>query len=1062
MREDPFDGLKDFQKATAAHVDHMLFEEGRARFLVADEVGLGKTLVARGVIGRALQRFEEQGVKRIDIVYISSNAEIGRQNIRRLVPEGYEAFEGLDRLTLLPLHLHNLNEAGRPNFVAFTPGTLPDANRRLGWSRERALIYALLASAWDLRGGRGPIRLLMHPVRKDKTFRDEIALVRGQKPDPAIASRFVELVHADPGELRAEFDNLADKLRHATTLSDADSGRRLKLVARLRLLLAKACVDSLEPDLVILDEFQRFRHLLDDQDSETAQLFQAICEYSDGHTGAQTKVLLLSATPYKMYTTRDDTEDHHADFVKTLSFLMDRDQTATAEVAALLQDYREAIRGHDGAERILATRDALAERLRTVMVRTERLAVTADRNGMLDAVPRRHAALSSDDVKAFVEFETILRDAGERAGATALEYWKSSPYPTNFMDQYVLKNHLKAAATEGPAAPAIARRWRSGAGLLPFDDVRAYRQLPPGHSRLRSIQQDIIDIGLWRLLWLPASLHYYELGSPFDDAATHTKRLVFSSWRMTPRAIAALTSYEAERRMIRAAEPYTPNTPESRIRLERRLLDFRVSASQGDRRAAMPVFALIYPSVALAEVDPLTFRRERARAGLPTPTLAEARKWAASRLAAMLPPVHGDPGGPADARWYWAAPLILDGPDDTRWLTRPGLAQDWADTTEGAGWAEHLRLAVEVASEHLDPPLGRRPDDLVEVLADMALAAPGVVALRSLGRVLGEAARHDDAVREAAGQAAWGLRVLLNGPEAIAVVRGRSSDVYWRAALRYCVAGGLQAVLDEFAHLTFDLGNVGRLSRERQAAAIAEVIRRVTSMRTGRVVPEEIAVENGKVVFAPHRMRSRFARAYGQERDEEDVEGVTTALAVREAFNSPFAPFVLASTSVGQEGLDFHPYCHAVVHWNLPSNPVDFEQREGRVHRYKGHAVRKNVAASVAEEAFIRSDPDPWHAVFASAEATATAQQDPDIVPYWVFPGDARIERHIPVLPLSRDEDRLQHMLRSLALYRSVIGQPRQEELVELLATAGLPERLRFEDLRIDLSPRENPTKPAS
>src|SRR5699024_11013379 len=38
-------------------------------------------------------------------------------------------------------------------------------------------------------------------------------------------------------------------------------------------------------------------------------------------------------------------------------------------------------------------------------------------------------------------------------------------------------------------------------------------------------------------------------------------------------------------------------------------------------------------------------------------------------------------------------------------------------------------------------------------------------------------------------------------------------------------------------------------------------------------------------------------------------------------FNSPFWPFVLASTSVGQEGLDFHTYSHAVVHWNLPPTP---------------------------------------------------------------------------------------------------------------------------------------------
>ncbi len=51
----------------------------------------------------------------------------------------------------------------------------------------------------------------------------------------------------------------------------------------------------------------------------------------------------------------------------------------------------------------------------------------------------------------------------------------------------------------------------------------------------------------------------------------------------------------------------------------------------------------------------------------------------------------------------------------------------------------------------------------------------------------------------------------------------------------------------------------------------------------------------------------------------------------------------LATTSVGQEGLDFHLYSHAILHWNLPSNPVDLEQREGRVHRFKGHAVRKNL-----------------------------------------------------------------------------------------------------------------------
>jgi len=83
---------------------------------------------------------------------------------------------------------------------------------------------------------------------------------------------------------------------------------------------------------------------------------------------------------------------------------------------------------------------------------------------------------------------------------------------------------------------------------------------------------------------------------------------------------------------------------------------------------------------------------------------------------------------------------------------------------------------------------------------------------------------------------------------------------------------------------------------------------------------------------------------------DETTGNVARADAVREAFNSPFRPFILASTTIEQEGLDFHTWCHAVVHWNLPANPVDLEQREGRVHRYKGHAVRRNVTSHLGLE----------------------------------------------------------------------------------------------------------------
>lgn len=175
---------------------------------------------------------------------------------------------------------------------------------------------------------------------------------------------------------------------------------------------------------------------------------------------------------------------------------------------------------------------------------------------------------------------------------------------------------------------------------------------------------------------------------------------------------------------------------------------------------------------------------------------------------------------------------------------------------------------------------------------------------------------------------------------------------------------------------------------------------------------------------------------------------------VRAAFNSPFWPFVLATTSIGQEGLDFHQYCHAVVHWNLPSNPVDLEQREGRIHRYKGHAVRKNVAARYFTS-LNGNWCDPWEWMFnlACEESDDKSQ----IVPYWVFEGNAMIERHIPVLPLSRDARMLPGLKTALAIYRMVFGQPRQDDLLEYLMRRLTPEKLAaaMECVRINLTPPE-------
>ena len=80
-------------------------------------------------------------------------------------------------------------------------------------------------------------------------------------------------------------------------------------------------ISALNPDLVVLDEFQRFKDLLrPDPGDFIAELAHRLFNHVDPRTGRPTRTLLLSATPYRMYTTADEPDaDHYEDFLATCS-----------------------------------------------------------------------------------------------------------------------------------------------------------------------------------------------------------------------------------------------------------------------------------------------------------------------------------------------------------------------------------------------------------------------------------------------------------------------------------------------------------------------------------------------------------------------------------------------------------------------------------------------------------------------------------------------------------------------------------------------------------------------
>ena len=1061
--------LKDFQKRTVDYAFHQLYRNpgGSGRFLVADEVGLGKTLVARGVIAKTVEHLWDR-CERMDIIYLCSNADIARQNIQRLTIPGLNQFIPAKRITLLPVSMRQQNgrnfQNEKVNFIPLTPGTSFRLHSQFGVVEERILLYYMLREVVEMPMD-GAMQVFSGNADKVR-FRDNyLPAFDPRTIDATLKAAFLRELETEENKTLltdlAELCQLFQRSRWQVRKANRD--RHKVLISQLRGLLARTCMGALQPNLIIMDEFQRFKQLLS-QETPAGELAQMLLNQDAA------RVLLLSATPYKMYTlSDDDQEDHHTDFLETLNFLFD-DPSAGQAFRQLLHDYRQALlhygsraEGVRDRERLLAAKTAVESRLRQVMARTEKLTASADRNGMFRDVAGSAAGLQPQDLTAYVGLQQVAELIGH---PNMLEYWKSAPYLLNFMEAYQFKRLFDGALKLPTKSAALAKTLADNPQLLVSQtDTASYRSLDPGNARLRQLMADMIESGAWQLLWIPPSLPYYRLERPFAGQQREqlTKRLVFSAWHVVPKAVASLLSYEAERHMMRlhdqAAKDQLYDSLRGRLQITR----------SHERLTGMPVLALMYPSPVLSELgDSLRHYARRARNGLSEAAvlLAAVQSEIEKRLARL--PLNRSATGQADESWYWAAPILLDLDADTEgtrnWWQTENLAILWSGEEkageDSTAWAEHVAAAQELLSQPR-PSLGRPPEDLSLVLAQIAVGGLGNIGLRALSRISGGASPLTAvSLRHSAATIGWAFRSLFNTPEAGALLQGLYKETdrpYWQKVLAYAIAGCLPAVMDEYSHILREAVGLVEEGQAETGTAVADAMRTAIQLRTASLKTDSFEVEpTGKPAMRPYdfRWRTHFAQRFGDIHGENDRKEVRKE-AVREAFNSPFWPFVLVTTSVGQEGLDFHQYCHAIVHWNLPANPVDLEQRDGRVHRYKGHAIRKNVAHDYGTIAIAENAHDPWQALFGAADIGNGS----DLVPFWIYPeqGPARafIERHVPILPLSRDAHRLVLLRKALTVYRMVFGQNRQEDLVAYLLNQLTEAEIEdlMGQLQIDLRP---------
>jgi hypothetical protein len=492
--------LKDFQRKTVKYAFEQMYERENPtrRFLIADEVGLGKTLVARGLIAKAIDLFKidiQDGKLRYDIVYICSNTEIAKQNINRLnVIGGVERkeFTFTSRITLLPVELKNLKK-NSINFISFTPGTSFNLRSSEGIYQERALIYHLLKEKWNL-SYRPKYVKFFQCYAKLEYWEDYLIKDFNKKNiiDTFLANKFLENLEAKIAQenqnnkenIHVRFEKTAEKfnyLHQGKKVSTDVSRERNKIVSELRVLLAKSCISSLEPDFIILDEFQRFKNLLDGQD-EMCKLAREMFDFED------TKLLLLSATPYKMYTLYQEDEIHYDDFIRTAKFLLnnkddlDNSHKAISTLEKLLEEYKNLLYrlNKDNLGDITKCKKEIEKILMKVMCRTERNTGISKQDSMIEEYAEK-IEVEHKEIINFIKIDKIAQVVKHR---NCIEYWKSSPYLLNFMDDdYKLKKEcvkgINDASLKVENALISAKK-----SFLPWRKISKYGKIPSDNHKL--------------------------------------------------------------------------------------------------------------------------------------------------------------------------------------------------------------------------------------------------------------------------------------------------------------------------------------------------------------------------------------------------------------------------------------------------------------------------------------------------------------------------------------------------------------------------------------------------
>lgn len=1043
--------LKDFQKATVERIDY-LYRMGQNRILVSDEVGLGKTLVARGTIAKFAKLRYEEGDNLVKIVYICSNATIAEQNIEKLRIVKNVGVENAAYSRLSMQHLNIFMQEFDENIlnsyiqiIPLTPATSFNINNSQGIVQERALIYAILK--------RVP-RLKRYEPEMDRIFRYTVRLSNWQEHKNYWESQ-VEICNKKSkgkyisfmvDKIMDYWDDIDDLIDLCKSVRNEEEDLKFRpTIVKFRMIFADISLNRLDPDLVIMDEFQRFKHLLkDDERIEMNKLTSKFFKMDD------MRILMLSATPYKMYSTldeifEDDEDSHYSEFFELMKFLMDSKEEES-QFRNIWNSYSVELKefSNDNTSFILAKNNA-ENALYNNICRTERISESQLEDFIDDSSFSNSLTILNEDIVSYKNVQSLLDDIGLNI-KVPVDYVKSAPYIMSFMKDYNLKKKIENYFSSNLHE---INKMNMDTFWLDYDDIDNYRQISYNNARLKNLMGHVLKSNAEKLLWVPPSMPYYKLKGAFENCEEFTKTLIFSSWEMVPRMISSLVSYEIERRTIGQLE----NRNEHYFSKNRYPLSRLNFSLKNDRPSQMSLFTLLYPSLYLIDAyNPKDYLNRNQ-------SLNDIEKEIKEKIKQGLDKISCINSKQTDPKWYYLAPFLLDKINDEElvgwWFEDIELLINTNKDFNDNGFKVHFNTLKQEYMYYFNN-LGKKPDDLLDVLCDIALASPAVCAYRLYEREFD----YDDSLMQYYNQFSMEIARnfinFMNRPESISVVdlcyKSVSDDAYWKNVLKYSKDGNLQAVFDEYVHL-LSSGLYG--SSKDKLAIINDKLLSSFNLTTTRYDFDTFDSFKSRMRSGKDRspsLRTHFAVAFTKGRSDD--KDINRKKSVRDAFNSPFRPFVLASTSIGQEGLDFHNYCRKIVHWNLPANPIDLEQREGRINRFKCLAIRQNVAKRYGHMNFDSNN--IWDELFKKACECEKNDQCSDLIPYWgVNETDdmIKIERIVPMYPFSRDITKYDRLIKILSLYRLTLGQSRQEYLIDNIFRNFDVKNTDFKELFINLSP---------